>query len=243
MKPEVPVHLLRQAMDWEALHRWERRRLGLALRQIGLTFSEIRQVIPVPKSTLSNWCAGVRLTTDQVRAITERSGPDSRIGIPRDTQWQRREVVKRMRAEARVFARDHLDDPMFVGGVVLYWGEGSKTRNYLDLTNSDPAALRVFVRWVRLYLDADARFVLSLHLHHGNDEAAARRYWTDAVGLPDVQFTKAFIKPPGTGHRKNHLVHGVCRVRTRNASDHWNRVMVWIQVVSDELGPISNAVC
>ncbi len=69
------------------------------------------------------------------------------------------------------------------------------------------------------------RFVLSLHLHEGNAERLAFAYWRKATGLPEAPFTKTFIEPAGTGHRKNHLKHGICRVRLRNPSDHWNRTM------------------
>jgi len=143
--------------------------------------------------------------------------------------------------EARAFATSRLDDARFVGAVVLYWGEGSKTRNYLDLTNTDPAALRYFIRWVRDYMDPAAEFKLGLHLHEGNDEAAAQHYWSDALNLGSARFDKTFIKPAGTGHRKNHLVHGVCRVRTLRASDYWQRVMVWIEVIAESFGPLDDS--
>ncbi len=240
MAPQIPRELLDEAAQWNVLHRWERSQLGKALRRLGLTYTEIQAVIPVPTSTLSNWSRDVPLNSEQVDAIVERTGPHNYAGIPRDTQRRRRLEVETIRSEARSFAESHLDDPVFVGGVVLYWGEGAKTRNYLDLTNSDPAALRAFVRWVRIYFDSEAEFVLSLHLHQGNDEPAARDYWAKATGLHGVRFTKTFIKPAGTGHRKNHLEYGVCRVRTLRAGDHWNRIMVWIDVVASHLGPIDD---
>ena len=243
MTPKIPQHLLDQADEWDDLHRWERSQLGKALRTLGLTYSEIQAVIPVPSGTLSNWSRDVQLSQNQIEAIGQRTGPHTQRGIPRDTQWRRRLEIETIRDEARAFAESHLGDPFFVGGVVLYWGEGSKTRNSLDLCNTDPAALRTFVGWVRAYLDVDAEFVLSLHLHDGNDEAAAFAYWTEAVGLPGVRFTKTFIKPPGTGHRKNHLEHGVCKVRVVRPSDHWNRVMAWIDVAAAYLGPIEEPVC
>lgn len=243
MKPEIPSTLLAEASDWEVLHQWERRQLGMALRRLGLTYSETQSVIPVPKGTLSNWSREVALTRGQIDAIRQRAGPNTQRGIPKDTQWKRRREIEMIRSDAKAFAESHLDDARFVAGVVLYWGEGSKTRNSLDLCNADPAALRTFVKWVRDYLEADAEFVLSLHLHEGNDDTAAQEYWRDAVGLPGARFTKTFVKPPGTGHRKNHLKHGICRVRALRPSDHWNRVMVWIDVVAAHLGPIDDSLC
>ncbi len=76
----------------------------------------------------------------------------------------------------------------------------------LELANSDPRALRLFVSWVRRFHDADARFTVALNMHAGNDEPAARLYWTEQLGLDD--YMKTFIKPDGTGHRKNHLSSG-----------------------------------
>jgi hypothetical protein len=243
MTPEIPQHLLDEAAEWNVLHRWERSQLGKALRSLGLTYSEIQAIVPVPSGTLSNWSRDIVLAPAQIDAIKKRTGPHTQRGVPKDTQWRRRLEVEAIRAEARTFAESHLDDPAFVGGVVLYWGEGAKTRSYLDLSNSDPAALRAFIRWARTYLDSHAEFVLSLHLHEGNDEPAAREYWGNAIGLHSPRFTKTFIKPAGTGHRKNHLEHGVCRVRTLRAADHWNRIMVWIDVVASWLGPVEDPPC
>src|SRR5665811_495586 len=238
MRPHVPPDLIDRAGEWDDLHRWERSELGKALRRLGLTYGEIRDIIPVPKGTLSYWCRDVRLTIDQIQSIALRSSPGSRAGVPVDTQWRRRGAIERIRADAQTFAETHIDDAFFVTGVALYWGEGAKTRNSCSLTNADPGVLRAFVAWVRSYIDVDAGFVLSLHLHEGNDEPAARKYWRAETGLPDSPFTKTYIKPRGTGHRKNHLEHGICRVRVRNASDHWNRITVWIDVVRSRFGPL-----
>ncbi len=233
MRPQVSSSLVERAAEWDELHRRERSELGKELRRLGLTYGEIRELIPVPKGTLSYWCREINLTEEQIEAIRARTGPDSRMGIPVDTQWRRRGEIALIRDEARRFAITHLDDAFFIAGVVMYWGEGAKTGSNLILANSDPAVLRLFVCWVRRYLEPDAEFVLSVHLHEGNDEAAARHYWKTATTLPNARWTKTFIKPRGTGHRKNHLQHGVCRVVVLRSTDHRYRVMTWIAIVSE----------
>ena len=120
-----------------------------------------------------------------------------------------------------------------MAGTVLYWGEGAKTSPRLSVTNADAAALRLFIRWVRRFHESEAAFVLALHLHEGNDDAAARRWWTEALDLADADFTRTFIKPAGTGHRKNHLRHGVCRVLLRRSADAWHATMAWIGVIAE----------
>jgi len=233
MKPQVPADLLAQASQWKELHRWERSQLGKALRRLGLTYGEIRKVIPVPKGTLSAWCRDVELSQAQTQAIRERT--PSQKGVPKDSQWRRRIEIDRIRSDAIGSATAQIADPRFVAGVVLYWAEGSKWRNDFAVANTDPAALRLFIKWVREYLDTAADFRLSLHLHEGNDEEAAKIYWRAALNLPTVSFTKTYIKPKGTGHRKNHLPAGVCRVRVLRASNHWNRTMAWIECVSEHM--------
>jgi hypothetical protein len=120
---------------------------------------------------------------------------------------------------------------------VLYWGEGAKTNPRLSITNADPTALRLFIRWVHRFHHRAPAFVLALHLHEGNDDAAARRWWADALDLDDPDFTRTYIKPVGTGHRKNRLEHGVCRVRMRRSADAWDRTATWIEVVATTLAP------
>ncbi|MCP4304760.1 MAG: hypothetical protein GY788_07780 [bacterium] len=234
MKPKIPRNLLAQAGQWNELHRWERSELGKQLRRLGLTYGEIREIIPVPKGTLSNWCREVALSDLQKREIQTRT--PTQKGVPKDTQWRRRTEIDGICAEARQFAKNHRNDAEFVAGVVLYWAEGSKTRNDLVLANTDPRALRLFIGWTRRYLDKEAEFVLSLHLHEGNDEATAMAYWRKATSLVDARFTKTFVKPAGTGHRKNTMTHGVCRVRVMRSSDHWNRIMTWIDVLANHHG-------
>lgn len=225
MRPTAPPELLAEIERWAALSQWERAEIGRALRRLAWTYGEIRSVIDVPKGTLAGWCREMRLTDEQIGTLKERTR--SPRGVPRDTQRKRREEVERIRADARGFALTHLHDPLFVAGTVLYWGEGAKTSPRLALSNTDADALRLFTRWVRRFHEPDAAFVLALHLHEGNDDDAARRWWAAALGLHDPEFTKTFVKPSGTGHRKNRLHHGVCRVVMRRSADAWHATMGW----------------
>jgi hypothetical protein len=57
--------------------------------------------------------------------------------------------------------------------VVMYWAEGTKAKPRLELSNSDPRALGLFIAWTRKFHLAEAEFALELHLHEGNDESEA----------------------------------------------------------------------
>jgi hypothetical protein len=194
---------------WNSMTRWERAELGRTLRRQGWTYSEIMDVLPVVKGTLAGWCKWLSLSEEQVAAIKSRRPAGVRTGVPVDTQRKRRGEIERIREAARIEAKEMFSDPIWLAGVVLYWAEGCKSKNSLEMTNTDPRTLRFFLSWVRTYLDRDAEFVLQLHLHEGNDELEAKHFWRDATGLNNAVFYKTFIKPKGTGHRKNHLANGV----------------------------------
>jgi len=211
--------------------RDERRQLVRRLRACGLSYGEIAAVVPVPKATLAGWCRGISLSADQSLAIQRRRGP--RRGSPRDTQRKRRLEVEKIRADARERGWSLMKEPFFVGGVALYWAEGSKSQRCLQMANSDARLLGFFVEWVRRYEARDAEFVLALNLHADNDLRAAERFWTSHLPIEGPRFTKAFIKPDGTGHRKNHLAHGVCRVTMCRSTDAWYRCMAWIEQLAE----------
>ena len=231
---ELEAEVLERVGTWESLSRWEKSELGKDLRHLGLSYGEIMELIPVKKSTLATWCRDVRLTTGQIEAIRQRRAQEP--GIPRDTQRKRRLEIEDIRAEAEAMVPVLINDPFWLAGVVLYWAEGAKTRNDPRLANTDPRALRLFIDWVRKFLDPDAGFSLQLHLHEGNDDSAAQAFWRGQTGLDAANFYKTFIKPKGTGHRKNHLPHGVCTVKVRQCADAWQTTMAWIEGLTEWLG-------
>lgn len=226
---KTPPEVARAVARWAYMSRWDRAELGRYLRRLGWTYGEIMTVLPVGKGTLSGWCRDIRLTEEQIEAIKARRPPGVRTGIPVDTQRKRRQQIKTMQQMAALEVPRLIKSPLWLAGTVLYWAEGSKTKRILEMVNTDPRTLELFIQWVREFHDRNASFVLSLHLHEGNNEPEAMSFWREAVGLPDARFTKTFIKPAGTGHRKNKLACGVCRVQMRRSTDAWWRTLAWIE--------------
>jgi len=151
MRPRIPNRLQQRASGWNHLSNRQRSDLGKELRRLGLMQSEIREIIPVAKSTLSYWCRDVQSTQKQIDKIRQRRY--STAGGRRDTQAKRREEIRILRTEAQQQAAEWSCDPLFAAGVALYWAEGSKTRNHFSMANTDPALLRMFIGWVRQYLE------------------------------------------------------------------------------------------
>lgn len=110
-----------------------------------------------------------------------------------------------------------MHDPDWMAGVVGYWAEGCKGKE-LRFTNSDPAMIKLFVSWSFRYLELGADgFAVSLHLHSGQDETERLEFWSGLTGIPLRYFRKTFVKPEGTGHRKNVLYQGTASVTIRRS--------------------------
>jgi hypothetical protein len=231
----VGPELMSRIEAWDRSSRWDRSELGKDLRRLGLSYGEIMELIPMKKSTLATWCREVKLSDEQYAAIKERTY-GSRVGIPVDTNWRRRKEVEGIRLEARAEAPSLMSDPLWVAGTVLYWGEGYKTGSSLGMANADPAALRLFMTWSRTYHTPHAEFRARLNIHADNDEAWARSWWQTALDLQQADFTKSFVKPDGTGHRKNHLPYGVCALALRRGADARHRSLAWIEFLAERLG-------
>jgi hypothetical protein len=231
---EVEEAFQKRIAGWETLSRWERSelgKLGKDLRRLGLSYGEIMDMIPVKKSTLATWCRDIRLTEEQIEAMKLRRPPIP--GVPRNTQRKRHREIELIRAQAKLEAIHLQDDPLWTMGVALYWAEGTKSSRRLELAHSEPEALRLFMSWARRYLRSDAMFGAAINLHFDNDEPAAKRYWSAELRIEPARFTKTFIKPDGTGHRKNHLATGVCRVTMKRSTNAFITTMAWVDFIRE----------
>lgn len=140
--------------------------------------------------------------------------------------------IEAIRLAAVAEAQDLIDDPTWVAGVVAYWSEGHKRDNELGFANSDPELVSLFISWARRYLGLELdRFTIKLHLHSGQEEEERKEFWAKATGLTGEQFRKTYIKPEGTGHRKNILYNGTASIRVTKSTNLFHRVTGWIDAV------------
>lgn len=221
---------------WPELKGWERKELGQKLRRLGLSYREIAEIVPVAKGTLSAWCRDVEVTDEQQARLREKR-PRLAARQAQGVTMRRRALERRaaIRAAAREEAGSLAQDPFWSAGVVAYWAEGSKRSNRLSFSNSDPRLVCLFIAWVQRYLEVGLdRVTVRLHLHDGQDEAERKALWLAATGVPKDQFGKTFIKPEGTGHRKNILYQGTAEVCVRRSTDLFHRVMGWIDSLSEQ---------
>ncbi len=102
---------------------------AVSLRREGKTYSEILKEIPVAKSTLTEWFREVKLTTPQFQILTEKKlAAAKRGGLAKHNQRILRQQTIRSNALKDV---THITKrELWLTGVVLYWTEGTKEKDF-----------------------------------------------------------------------------------------------------------------
>jgi transposase len=211
----------------------EMRQEAIALRRGGLSYREIRDQLPVSKSTLSLWLRDVPLTEEQRHARGKRAvgASASRAEANRAVRARRRANTE---AEARAQVSELAESELFVAGVVAYWAEGAKNKPWrtgtgVKFMNSDPALIRVFLAWLRLMEVTDDRLVFRLQIHESGDAAGAVRFWADVVGVSsaDVSTTLKRHNPRTVRKNTGEDYHGCLAVYIRRSAELNLRIAGW----------------
>ncbi|OGI46715.1 hypothetical protein A2121_02010 [Candidatus Nomurabacteria bacterium GWB1_40_6] len=82
-------------------------------------------------------------------------------------------------------------------GLMLYWGEGYKTKlsHGVDFANSDPEMVAVFVKFLRIiYKINEKRLRVLLYCYADQDVQSLINYWSKLTKISKTQFTKPYIR-------------------------------------------------
>ncbi|MCP6719165.1 MAG: hypothetical protein KJI71_02945 [Patescibacteria group bacterium] len=186
------------------------------LRRMGRSYGEILKKIKVSKGTLSVWLRDIKLTPEQKERLYKTL---ILKGAYRGAKIQQKKRIRKTRqiiAEAKKEVKSVGKNALFLSGLMLYWAEGDKSeRGYgVKFSNSDPAMIKLMMRWFRkICRIPEKKFRIALHIHELHYRKDIENYWSKITKIPLTQFHKTFIKPTSLKHRKNPLYNGTCAIR------------------------------
>lgn len=199
--------------------RLKDREKALTLRKQGMSYSQIKKILKVSKSTLSYWLRNHPLSKQRIREL--RDWNEQRIERFRETMRRKREK----RLEETYEAQKKLILPLnnrelFFAGLFLYWGDGTKYRmNSLSMSNSNPSLIKFFIAWLTKSLGVPKKKMrVQLQLYNDMDTDKEIDYWSKILKIPLRQFSHPYIKETSS-KRINHkggFGHGTCNVRINN---------------------------
>ncbi len=186
-------------------------------REEGVAIGEIARRVGVSKSSVSLWVRDIELTPAQHEALVQQN-PAYNRQLSGWTKMAERRRVERQGFQEEGRRRARLRDPDFVAGCMLYWAEGSKERNQLQFTNSDPVMARLFVDFLKKYFDLrgeQIRITCNLFADHLAKQQQVERFWLTTLGLPQESLRKSVVNvysKYSKRKRAGNLPFGTCRI-------------------------------
>ncbi|MEM9952568.1 MAG: hypothetical protein AAF846_13255 [Chloroflexota bacterium] len=194
----------------------EKKRQARELRKQGKSIVWIAKEIGVSKSSVSVWTRDIELTEEQeqnLRFSNERR--EAQVKGARANVIKHRQKREQYQQEGRQKARE--GDLLHLAGCMLYWAEGSKSRNSVGLVNSDAEMLAYFLRFLRECIQVDEnRIKFRVNAYLGNDLSKQEivNYWKQKLNLKTLNLNKtSFNKQPSSSKQQGRkLPYGVCEV-------------------------------
>jgi transcriptional regulator with XRE-family HTH domain len=201
----------------------ERKRARELRAEHGCSIKEIAAMLNVSTSSVSHWVRDIELTREQQNALLARNPAFNRQLRGQAVMSARRRAERRAHQEhGRSLARR--GDALHAAGFMLYWAEGSKSRNQLAFSNSDPDMVRTFVRFLRAYFDlrpVDIRLACYLYADHAARQREIERFWLEVTGLTRPSLRKSVVNvysKYSARKRINMLPYGTCRIVVNRTS-------------------------
>ena len=101
---------------------------------------------------------------------------------------------------------------------MLYWAEGSRDRNAVKFTNSDPAMVSFFLYFLRRCFsvpDEKVAVTCNLFADHEERQREIEQFWLTTLSLPQASLRKSTINrysKYSQKKRQNRLPFGTCRL-------------------------------
>jgi len=188
----------------------------LKLGKAGLTYGEIRNKFPIPKTTLFVWFGHERSgrVVDRTRQLKHLAR--ARV---RSAETKRRQKTERL-AQADILAMAEaiqvdLENTSILKALLamLYWAEGGKTDGNTKFTNTDPVLARMFLTLLRRCYPLDeSRIKIELQVHHYHQHGAVMNFWSQTLTVPKSQFWKICVKKRGEGKKYRRNFQGICHI-------------------------------
>ncbi len=200
--------------------------LSRKLRKGGISIKEIAKKLGVSKGSVSVWCNDIVLKPSQIKILEEKKKKGGYIGGLKGAKIQKDRKIKNiedLRKEGMRRIGQMSNREVIIAGIALYWGEGSKGNDRLQITNSDPEMIKFFVHWVNTAFNIEKKdliFYITVNNIHKKREKEIKKYWINILNVSIDQFRKTvFISSENKKKYSNFKKHyGTLRVTVRKSS-------------------------
>lgn len=210
---------------------------ALELRKSEKSYREIKKLLKIPKSTLSDWLRKVKWSQKIRQILVEQAKEKSTIRILKLNKIRGRQLEK-ICENARLEAQKEFEHfklyPLFIAGVSIYWGEGDKSsRHQVRISNIDPAMIKLFVKFLREICGVAKKDIYAyILLYPDLDAEQCKKFWIKHSNLLDENFNKSIVIKGR--HKTRRLKHGVCYIGVSSVYLK-EKINIWLKLLPRKL--------
>ena len=212
------------------------------LRRQGKSRRQIKEILGIGNSTLNQLLRGEPLPPERAGPGYAESRRRAAEGVRRywAAEHAAREAVRVAISTAAAAQVGELTDrEILIAGAVAYWCEGAKSKpyrvdEYVRFINSDPALIRLFLRFLDKSGVSRERVRYRVLIHESADVEAATRYWASVTAAAPHQFNRPVLKrhTPRTSRPNGNVdYHGCLHVSVVKSSGLYRDVSGWARGV------------
>ena len=207
------------------------------LRRKGESYKAIKRSLGMSMSTLSEWFKDEEWSKEIKHRLASEASAKNSYKLALMQQERKRKLdlhYEKARNEATAEYQTLSRNPLFIAGIMIYWGEGDKLSKYRSgIANSEPRMLNIFSRFLQEIGNIDRRKIkMWILLYPDLNDTACKKYWVEASGLAETNFSKSItIKGRSLTRRLN---YGVCNMAVYNRYFK-EKMLTWLQLTSKEL--------
>lgn len=217
------------------------REKAIDYRGKGYSYNMISGKMGLSKSTLSDWLKEIPYKPNREVLKRIQLAPAKSAEIVHNRKVA--DIIRIKRLAKKEFGQLTKRD-LWLLGIGLYLGEGSKLYEHIRILNSDPEIIKIATKWFREICGLkNKNFIPSVHLYPDNNIKETIRYWSRIIGISEKQFSKTQIdrRTNKSGKKKRKLPYGTLHLQIKSCGKKefgvslHRRIMGWIEAVLNQI--------
>lgn len=210
---------------------------AIELRRDGKSYKEISRTLNIPTATLCGWFKNLDWSIE----VRNRLGAKASFSYPEKLELMAAATRKKFallhekyRQEATKEFGVKKNDPLFIAGLMLYWGEGDKKleNGQVSLSNSDPEMIKIFHSFLAHTVGVSIEKIgARLILYPDLIDSVQKNLWSKLTKIPISKFTRSTYIQGRHPTKRNS--YGVCLVRVCSR-ELKEKILVWINLYQKE---------
>lgn len=217
---------------------------AIELRKAGYSYSYIQKKTGVSKSTLSEWLSDLPYNPNKE---TKDKIAKARLMANEAQRAKKRKSIEDAEKLAIKDIGEFTKRDLFMLGIGIYIGEGSKTGHLIRVVNSDPKIIKTTISWFKKCFHLqNNNFSIRIHLYPDTNQGKAISFWSKETGLSKNSFLSCVVDTRTNKKKKNHgkLPYGTAHLTAKGNGDKnlgsflFRRIISLIEAVHQNAGVV-----